>query len=116
MYQALYRKYRPRSFDDVVGQEHITQTLKNQVRNDDDIQRIVYSYIALAEKHGHLKYVTAKESLVVKIHKAKDFRKLQEYKPTFLCMNDSELASDKDRQRTKEMLEHLFPDKSEFEK
>lgn len=89
---------------------------KNQVRNDDDIQRIVYSYIALAEKHGHLKYVTAKESLVVKIHKAKDFRKLQEYKPTFLCMNDSELASDNDRQRTKEILEHLFPDKSEFEK
>ena len=34
MYQALYRKYRPRTFDDVVGQEHITQTLKNQVRND----------------------------------------------------------------------------------
>ena len=31
MYQALYRKYRPRTFDDVVGQAHITETLKRQV-------------------------------------------------------------------------------------
>ncbi len=31
MYQALYRKWRPRVFADVVGQEHITRTLRNQV-------------------------------------------------------------------------------------
>ena len=31
MYQALYRKWRPRTFDDVVGQGHITETLKRQV-------------------------------------------------------------------------------------
>lgn len=31
MYQALYRKWRPKTFDDVVGQEHITATLKNEV-------------------------------------------------------------------------------------
>lgn len=31
MYQALYRKWRPKTFDDVVGQEHITTTLKNEV-------------------------------------------------------------------------------------
>ena len=31
MYQALYRKYRPRTFEDVVGQEHITNTLRRQV-------------------------------------------------------------------------------------
>ncbi len=31
MYQALYRKWRPRTFDDVVGQDHITDTLKRQV-------------------------------------------------------------------------------------
>lgn len=32
MYQALYRKWRPKIFDDVIGQEHITETLKTQVR------------------------------------------------------------------------------------
>ena len=32
MYQALYRKYRPKSFDDVVGQAHITRTLQNEVK------------------------------------------------------------------------------------
>lgn len=31
MYQALYRKYRPVTFDDVISQEHITTTLKNQI-------------------------------------------------------------------------------------
>jgi DNA polymerase-3 subunit gamma/tau len=31
MYQALYRKYRPRRFGDVVGQEHVTDTLRSQM-------------------------------------------------------------------------------------
>ena len=31
MYQALYRKWRPKTFADVVGQEHITSTLRRQV-------------------------------------------------------------------------------------
>ncbi len=34
MYLALYRKYRPNDFDKVVGQEHITRTLRNQIKND----------------------------------------------------------------------------------
>ncbi len=32
-YQALYRRFRPLVFDDVVGQNHITKTLKNQIMN-----------------------------------------------------------------------------------
>ena len=32
MYQALYRKYRPQTFDEVVGQLGVTQTLKTQLR------------------------------------------------------------------------------------
>ena len=34
MYQALYRKYRPKSFDDVVDQKYIIETLKNSILND----------------------------------------------------------------------------------
>ncbi len=33
-YQALYRKYRPQNFDDVVGQMAVTQTLKTQLMKD----------------------------------------------------------------------------------
>ena len=35
-YQALARKYRPQTFDDVVGQEHVVNALKNSI----DSQRI----------------------------------------------------------------------------
>lgn len=34
MHKALYRAYRPQTFEDVVGQEHIIRTLKNQIEND----------------------------------------------------------------------------------
>ena len=33
MHKALYRAYRPQTFKDVVGQEHIIRTLKNQIEN-----------------------------------------------------------------------------------
>ncbi|NLT14472.1 MAG: DNA polymerase III subunit gamma/tau [Clostridiales bacterium] len=41
MYQALYRKWRPKTFDDVVGQEHITGTLKRQVSSG----RLSHAYL-----------------------------------------------------------------------
>ena len=33
-FQALYRKWRPKTFDDVVGQQHVTQTIKNEIKNN----------------------------------------------------------------------------------
>ena len=33
MYQALYRKYRPKDFDSVVGQDAVIRTLKNSIKN-----------------------------------------------------------------------------------
>ena len=41
MYLALYRKYRPKSFSDVVGQEHISTTLKRQVASG----RLSHAYL-----------------------------------------------------------------------
>ncbi|MGL5379651.1 DNA polymerase III subunit gamma/tau [Clostridium sp.] len=40
-YTALYREWRPKTFYDVVGQEHITTTLKNQILNN----RIAHAYL-----------------------------------------------------------------------
>lgn len=40
-YTALYREWRPKIFDDVVGQKHITITLKNQIKNS----RIAHAYL-----------------------------------------------------------------------
>ena len=34
MAEALYRKYRPQIFEDVVGQEHIERTIKNAIDQD----------------------------------------------------------------------------------
>lgn len=34
MHKALYREYRPISFEDVVGQDYIVKTLENQIKND----------------------------------------------------------------------------------
>lgn len=33
-YQALYRTWRPKTFDDVVGQSHVTETIKNEIKNN----------------------------------------------------------------------------------
>ncbi len=43
MYQALYRQYRPKTFDDVLGQEHITVTLKNQIKNNNVSHAYLFS-------------------------------------------------------------------------
>ena len=54
-YRALYREWRPQTFDDVVGQSHITTTLKNAIKND----RIAHAYL-LCGTRGTGKTSTAK--------------------------------------------------------
>jgi DNA polymerase-3 subunit gamma/tau len=40
-YQALYRKYRPQSFDDVIGQSHVTTTLAREIADG----RVAHAYL-----------------------------------------------------------------------
>ncbi len=55
MYLALYRKYRPKTFDEVVGQDHIVTTLKNQIKLD----KISHAYLFTGSR-GTGKTSTAK--------------------------------------------------------
>lgn len=55
MYLALYRKYRPRTFDEVVGQDHIVKTLVNQIKLD----KISHAYLFTGSR-GTGKTSTAK--------------------------------------------------------
>ncbi len=41
VYEVLARKWRPQQFDDVVGQEHVTRTLKNAIRSN----RVAHAYL-----------------------------------------------------------------------
>ncbi len=41
MYQVLYRKYRPKVFSDVYGQEHVTKTLLNEIKEN----RVSHAYL-----------------------------------------------------------------------
>ena len=54
-YQALYRKYRPKNFDEVVGQEHIIQTLNNAIYQN----KIAHAYLFCGPR-GTGKTTTAK--------------------------------------------------------
>ena len=54
-YTALYRKFRPTTFAGVIGQDHIVQTLKNQIR----LQRVSHAYL-FCGTHGTGKTSTAK--------------------------------------------------------
>ncbi|MDI3538410.1 MAG: polymerase subunit gamma/tau, partial [Bacillota bacterium] len=40
-YRALYRAWRPQNFDEVLGQEHVSRTLKNAIATD----RLAHAYL-----------------------------------------------------------------------
>lgn len=99
-----------------VFEDEIRTTLPNHVRSENDIQRNIYSYVALAEKRGHLHYVTQRTSFRLHIQNESHYGKLERYNPILFCMNDSQYAKDCDRKRAAAFLDKRFPEKSQYEK
>lgn len=94
----------------------IDASLPNHKRADNDVQRNVYSYAALSLGRAHLKYVTQRTSFRFHIDNPAQYDKLLKYDPTFVCMNDSEFATDADREKAALFLQSRFPEKSSLEK
>lgn len=95
--------------------KEIDATLANHVRADNDIQRNIYSYVALAEHKGHLDYVTQHTSFRLHIDNHQLYKKFMRYQPLLFCMNDSEYANDADREYAANFLSSYFRQKSSFE-
>jgi len=87
----------------------------SHLRTDDDIQRVIFSYVALAEKRGHRRYVTRKESFHGQIGRGDHYKTIEEQKPLFFCMNDTERSTDSHREHLTMWLNSYFPEKSPFE-
>ena len=64
-YQALYRMYRPQSFDDVVGQEHVTKTLRNAISKGNNPMPIYLAALEGQEKQVLLRCL--RKLLIVQI-------------------------------------------------
>ena len=75
MYQALYRKYRPQTFDDVVGQQAVTQTLKTQLQSG----RLSHAYLFTGSRG------TGKTSSAKILAKAVNCTNLQDGNPCNCC-------------------------------
>ena len=49
-YQALYRKWRPRTFDDVIGQPYVVSTLKNEILSGKTAHALSLIHICISKR------------------------------------------------------------------
>lgn len=82
MSEALYRKYRPQSFSEFVGQEHIVRTISNAVKNG----MISHAYL-FAGPRG-----TGKTSMARLLAKAVNCLKREDFEPCNDCLACKEIA------------------------
>lgn len=82
---VLYRKYRPQSFDEIVGQEHVVQTITNAIKNE----RISHAYL-FSGPRGCGKTTIAR--IIAKAVNCLN-RKINEAEPCNKCANCIEITS-----------------------
>lgn len=111
-----YRKSDYSNAVEVVFKKEVENAIPHHIRAAGDLQRVAYSYYALAIGHGHMQYARRDEALRIPANKADFMSYLTTYNPKLFCLNDSQRVTDSDRERIKPFLEALFPDKSAFEK
>lgn len=113
----------------------VNETIGRHFRHDDDLQRAIVLYYALAVGHGEMKLMGRYNREMPIVDKIKgtlqgrynyDARSISirdtdpqhiinKYNPMLFCLNDDERASEEDRLRARAFLERMFPEKSEFE-
>lgn len=96
--------------------EELAPTLANHVRASNDIQRHLYTYAALLRGRMHPAFINQRTSMRFHIDNPGHYEKYEALQPMLLCMNDSQYATEADRERSAAFLARLFPDKSSFEK
>ena len=82
-YKVLYRKYRPDSFENIIGQEFIVKTLKNSISN----QQVSHAYIFTGPK-GTGKTSTAK--VFAKVVNCLDRKEYKACEKCFNCLNSND--------------------------
>ena len=111
-----YKKTDYKAVIEEAYKQEIFSAATHHVRNEWDIQRVIFSYYALAIGHGHKKYVNRKEACRIRVQKPDFMKYIERYQPKLFCLNDTQHVTEKDRERIVPFLEALFPAKSAFEK
>jgi DNA polymerase-3 subunit gamma/tau len=98
MAEALYRKYRSRTFSDVIGQEHITQTLERSIKNG----KISHAYL-FSGPRGVGKTSVAR----ILAHKINNFKYLDD-DTNYLDIIELDAASNRKIEDMKQLIERVW--------